>query len=75
MYEKVVEYFEKNLCLENLYFRRKWKLWFGWQMDNIQVFEEPIEAKGHLSLWEYNIEKEFHQNEKSFQNQEVSSNF
>lgn len=29
----------------------------GWQMDNIQVFEEPIEAEGHLSLWEYNIEK------------------
>ena len=30
---------------------------YGWQMDNVQVFKEPIETKGHLSLWEYNIEK------------------
>ena len=29
----------------------------SWQMDNVQVFKEPIETKGHLSLWEYNIEK------------------
>lgn len=27
MYEKVVSYFEKNLCIENLYFRSKYKLW------------------------------------------------
>lgn len=27
MYEKVVNYFEKNLCIENLYFRKKYKLW------------------------------------------------
>ena len=27
MYEKVVNHFEKNLCIENLYFRRKYKLW------------------------------------------------
>ena len=27
MYEKIVNYFEKNLCIENLYFRRKYKLW------------------------------------------------
>ena len=30
---------------------------YGWQMNNVQFFDEPIEAKGHLSLWEYNIEK------------------
>ena len=29
----------------------------SWQMDNVQVFKETIETKGHLSLWEYNIEK------------------
>lgn len=27
MYEKVVNYFEKNLCIENLYFRKKYKSW------------------------------------------------
>lgn len=27
MYEKVMNYFEKNLCIENLYFRKKYKLW------------------------------------------------
>lgn len=27
MYEKIVSYFENNLCLENIYFRRKNKLW------------------------------------------------
>lgn len=27
MYEKVVSYFESNLCIENIYFRRKHKLW------------------------------------------------
>ena len=28
---------------------------FGWQVENVEVFEEPIEAKGQLSLWEYEI--------------------
>ena len=26
----------------------------SWQIENVQVFDEPIDAKGHLSLWEYN---------------------
>ncbi len=26
---------------------------YGWQLTNIQKFDEPIEAKGHLSLWKY----------------------
>lgn len=29
---------------------------FGWQVEDVQVFDEPIEAKGHLSLWEYDID-------------------
>lgn len=29
---------------------------FGWQVENVQVFDEPIEVKGHLSLWEYDID-------------------
>lgn len=28
---------------------------YGWQLENVEVFENPIDAKGHLSLWEYNI--------------------
>ena len=27
MYEKIVNYFEKNLCLNNIYFRSKYRLW------------------------------------------------
>ena len=27
MYEKIVNYFERNLCVENIYFRRKYILW------------------------------------------------
>lgn len=30
MYEKIVSYFERNLCIENIYFRSNFKLWiFG----------------------------------------------
>ena len=36
------------------------------KMNNVQVFDEPIEAKGHLSLWKYNIEKQFRKIEKKF---------
>ena len=28
---------------------------FAWQLENVEVFNEPIEAKGKLSLWEYDI--------------------
>ena len=27
----------------------------AWQLENVEVFDEPIEAKGKLSLWEYDI--------------------
>ena len=32
MYEKIVNYFESNLCIENIYFREKYKVWIGWIM-------------------------------------------
>ena len=41
----------------DIYTKSSFKENYGWQVDNVQVFDEPIEAKGHLSLWEYNIEK------------------
>ena len=51
--------FKERLLKENkdIYAKSSFQENYGWQMDNVQVFEEPIEAKGHLSLWEYNIEK------------------
>lgn len=51
--------FKEELLKENrdIYTKSFFKENYGWQVDNVQVFDEPIEAKGHLSLWEYNIEK------------------
>ena len=51
--------FKEELLKENrdIYTKSSFQENYGWQIDNVQVFEEPIEAKGHLSLWEYNIEK------------------
>ena len=28
---------------------------YGWQVSDVEVFENQIDAKGHLSLWEYNM--------------------
>lgn len=51
--------FKERLLKENkdIYAKSSFQENYGWQMDNVQVFKEPIETKGHLSLWEYNIEK------------------
>lgn len=51
--------FKERLLKENkdIYAKSSFQENYGWQMDNLQVFKEPIEIKGHLSLWEYNIEK------------------
>ena len=53
--------FKEMLLKENsdIYTKSSFSENFGWQVENVQVFDEPIEAKGHLSLWEYDIgEKE-----------------
>ena len=47
IYAKVKDY-SKSSFQEN----------YGWQLEDVHVFDEPIEAKGHLSLWEYDIENE-----------------
>ena len=51
--------FKERLLKENkdIYAKSSFQENYGWQMDNVQVFKEPIETKGYLSLWEYNIEK------------------
>ena len=28
---------------------------YAWKLEEVEVFEEPIEAKGKLSLWEFDI--------------------
>lgn len=53
--------FKEILLKENsdIYTKSSFSENFAWQVENVQVFDEPIEAKGHLSLWEYDIgEKE-----------------
>lgn len=30
---------------------------YSWQLEYVNVFNKPIDAKGHLSLWEYEIKK------------------
>lgn len=51
--------FKEELLKENsdIYTKSSFQENYGWQMDDVQAFKEPIEAKGHLSLWKYNIEK------------------
>jgi len=51
--------FKSELLKENkdIYTDSTFKENYGWQMEDIEVFDEPIEAKGHLSLWEFEMEK------------------
>ena len=42
---------------DDIYTDRSFKENFGWQVTDVEVFEEPIEAKGQLSLWEYRLDK------------------
>ena len=50
--------FKSELLKENkdIYTDSTFKENYGWQMEDIEVFDEPIEAKGHLSLWEFEME-------------------
>ena len=52
--------FKEMLLKENkdIYTKSSFKENYGWQMENVEVFEKPIEAKGKLSLWEYEVEDE-----------------
>ena len=48
--------FKKLLLNENkdIYTKSSFSENYGWQLDNVEVFKDPIPAKGKLSLWEYN---------------------
>ena len=48
----------KNMCLKenkDVYAKSIFEERYAWQIDNVKAFEEPIEAKGKLNLWEYEI--------------------
>ena len=55
----MLQEFKEELLKENsdIYTKSSFKENYGWQIDNVQVFKESIETKGHLNLWEYNIEE------------------
>lgn len=49
--------FKELLLKENrdIYTKSSFQENYGWQVSDIEVFENPIDVKGHLSLWEYNM--------------------
>ena len=49
--------FKELLLKENndIYTESSFKENYGWQLTDVEVFEDPIEAKGQLSLWEYDL--------------------
>ena len=53
--------FKKMLLKENkdIYTHSSFKENYGWQLENVEVFNEPIESKGKLSLWEYDMSQIF----------------
>ena len=51
--------FKELLLKENrdIYTKSSFQENYGWQVSDVEVFENPIDVKGHLSLWEYNMLK------------------
>lgn len=49
--------FKEILLKENsdIYTKSSFQENYGWQATDVNVFENPIEVKGHLSLWEYDL--------------------
>ena len=50
----------KNMLLkenDEIYTKSSFKENFGWELTDVEVFDEPIEAKEQLSLWEYKLEE------------------
>lgn len=57
---KMCPEFKEMLLKENsdIYTKSSFSEKYGWQVEDVQMFDELIEAKGHLSLWEYDIDGE-----------------
>ena len=49
--------FKEMLLRENedIYTDSSFKENYGWQLESVEVFDDPIKAKGKLSLWEYDL--------------------
>lgn len=54
---KCDEEFKKKCMQENkdIYAKSPFEETYAWQLENVQVFDQPIEAKGSLSLWEWEM--------------------
>lgn len=55
---KMCSEFKDMLLKENpdIYTKSSFQENYGWQVENVKVFNEPIDVKGHLSLWEYELD-------------------
>ena len=55
---KMTPEFKEELLKENneIYTKSSFHENYGWQLEDVNVFNEPIDAKGHLSLWDYDLE-------------------
>lgn len=55
---KITPEFKEELLKENsdIYTKSSFQENYGWQLEDVNVFDEPITAKGHLSLWDYDLE-------------------
>ena len=55
---KMCPEFKDMLLKENpdIYTKSSFQENYGWQVENVMVFDEPIDAKGNLSLWEYELD-------------------
>lgn len=48
----------KTMCLKEnaeVYQKSQFEEKFAWELKNVEKFANPIEAKGKLSLWEYDL--------------------
>ena len=57
---KMTPELKEELLKENrdIYTKSSFQENYGWQLEDVNVFNEPIDAKGHLSLWVYDLENE-----------------
>ena len=49
--------FKEKLLKEtkDIYTNKSFQENYSWQIETVEVFDKQIDAKGHLSLWEYDI--------------------
>ncbi len=53
---EITEEFKEELFLENSDIYRRASIGeYAWKLDNIVVFDKQIQAKGKLSLWDYDL--------------------